>query len=92
MNIGGVLIDGGCGLGAEIAIAKVEIESADIVSAAGAGEPHAAFDARDGVVSLHNSECSLLAAEGKARGWGSEGNEEGGLESSKVGKKAHLDG
>jgi len=52
---GGVLIDGGGGLGAEVAVAGVEIESADVVGAAGAGELHAALDASNGVVPLHNS-------------------------------------
>ncbi len=63
MDFGGVLIDSGCGLSAEVAIAEVEIEGADVVSAAGAGKSHAAFDACDGVVSLHNSECSPLWGE-----------------------------
>ena len=55
VDIGGVLVDGGGGLGAEVAIAGVEIEGADVVGAVGAGELHAALDASDGVVSLHNS-------------------------------------
>ena len=52
---GGVAIDGGGGLGAEVAVAEVEVEGADVVGAAGAGELHASFDAGDGVMSLHNS-------------------------------------
>lgn len=63
VDFGGMLIDSGRGLGAEVAIAEVEIQSADVVSAAGAGKSHAAFDACDGVMSLHNPECSLLRAE-----------------------------
>ena len=55
VDAGGVAIDGGGGLGAEVAVAGVEVESADVVGAAGAGELHAALDASDGVVSLHNS-------------------------------------
>ena len=55
VNCGGVSIDGGRGLGAQVAVAGVEIESADVVGAAGAGELHSALDASDGVVSLHNS-------------------------------------
>ena len=55
VNCGGVPIDGGRGLGAEVAVAGVEVEGADVVGAAGAGELHAALDASDGVVSLHNS-------------------------------------
>jgi hypothetical protein len=55
VDAGGVAIDGGGGLGAEVAVAGVEIECADVVGAAGAGELHAALDASDGVVALHNS-------------------------------------
>jgi hypothetical protein len=47
MNLGGVLVDGGGGLGAEVAVAGVEVESADVVGAVIAGEPHAALDACD---------------------------------------------
>jgi hypothetical protein len=48
-----------------------------VVGAVGAGELHAALDASDGVEALHNFECSPLGGNGKARGWGSEGNEGG---------------
>ena len=51
---GGVAIDGGGGLGAEVAVVEVEVEGADVVGAAGAGELHASLDAGDGVVSLHS--------------------------------------
>ena len=51
----GVEIDGGGGLGAEVAVTEVEVESADVVGAAGAGELHASLDAGDGVVSIHTS-------------------------------------
>jgi len=74
---GGVAVDGGGGLGAEVAVAEIEVESADVVGAVGAGELHAALDASDGVEALHNFECSPLGGNGKARGWGSEGNEGG---------------
>ena len=77
VNFGGVLVDGGGGLGAEVAVARVEVESGDVVSAVRAGELHAAFDASDGVEAFHRIECSLLCEDGKARGWGSEGNEGG---------------
>ena len=77
VNAGGVLVDGGSGLGAEVAVAGIEVECADVVGAVGAGEPHAAFDASDSVEALHNFECSLLAAKGKTPWWGSEGNEGG---------------
>ncbi len=76
VNACGVPVDGGSGLGAEIAVAGIEVECADIVGAVGASELHAALDASDGVEALHRLECSPLAAEGKARWWGSEGNEE----------------
>lgn len=75
VDAGGVLVDGGCSLGAEVAVARVEVECADVVRAVGAGELHAALDASDGVEAFHKFECSLLAAEWKARWWGSEGNE-----------------
>jgi|HubBroStandDraft_6_1064221.scaffolds.fasta_scaffold87818_3 hypothetical protein len=78
VDAGGVLIDGGRGLRAEVAVAGVELERADVVGAVGAGELHAALDASDGVEALHKFECSPLTAEGKARWWGSEGNERGG--------------
>ena len=55
VNAGGVEIDGGSGLGAEVAVAGVEVECADVVRAAGTGKLHAALDASDGVVSLHKS-------------------------------------
>ena len=72
---GGVVVDGGGGLGAEVAVAGIEVESADVVGAMSAGELHAALDASDGVEAFHNFECSPLAVKGKARWWGSEGNE-----------------
>jgi len=60
---GGVAVNFGCGLGAEVAVVEIEVESADVVGAAGAGELHASLDARDGVVSLHNFESSLFVGE-----------------------------
>ena len=60
VDAGGMAVDGGGGLGAEVAVAEVEVESADVVGAAGAGKLHAAFDASDGVVSLHNFKCRSL--------------------------------
>ncbi len=48
--LGGVLVDGGCGLGTEVAVPGVVFQRAHAVLAAGAGESHAAFDAIDGVV------------------------------------------
>jgi hypothetical protein len=46
-----------------------------VVGAMGAGEPHASLDAGDGVETLHRIECSLLAANEKARGVSGEGND-----------------
>ena len=74
MDAGGMLVDGRGSLGAEVAVAGVEVECADVVSAVGAGELHAALDASDGVEAFHKFECSPFAAEWKARWWGSEGN------------------
>ena len=68
VDFGGVLVDGGGGLRPEVAVAGIEVEGADVVGAMGAGELHAALDASNGVEALHNSECSLLAEDGKARG------------------------
>jgi hypothetical protein len=76
---GGVAVDGGGGLGAEVAVVEVEVEGADVVGAAGAGELHASLDARYGVVSLHRFQCSLFEREGKARGLGGEGNAGAGI-------------
>jgi hypothetical protein len=64
MNTGGVAVDGGGGLSAQVAIAGIEIERADVVRAARAGKLHATLNPRDGVMPLHNSECSLLRREG----------------------------
>jgi hypothetical protein len=77
MDFGGVLVDFSCGLGAEVAIAGIEVESADVVGAVGAGELHASLDACDGVEAFHRFQSSLFVREGKARGWGGEGNERG---------------
>ncbi len=85
MDVGGVLVDGGGGLGAKVAVAGIEVECGDVVRAVRAGELHAAFDASDGVEAFHRIECSLLRADEKARGVGSEGNAGGGEGSSIVG-------
>ena len=69
MDAGGVAIDGRGRLSAEVAVAGVEVESADVVGAAGAGELHAALDASDGVVSLHNSSVIVWQESGAHVGW-----------------------
>ena len=60
VDAGGVAVDGGGGLGAEVAVAEVEVEGADMVGAVGAGELHASLDARDGVEALHWFQSSLF--------------------------------
>ena len=49
VHCGGVMVDCGCGLGAEVAGLRVEFQSADAVGTLRAGEPHAALDALDSV-------------------------------------------
>ena len=45
--MGGVPIDGGGGLGAQVAVFRVKIERADAVVAVRTGEPYTALDALD---------------------------------------------
>ena len=61
VDFGGVLVDGGGGLGAEVAVAGIKIESTDVVRAMGTGKLHTALDASDGVEAFHNFKCSPLA-------------------------------
>ena len=68
VDFGGMQVDFGGGLGAEVAVARVEVEGADVVGAVSAGELHASLDASDSIEALHNFESSLLAGKGKARG------------------------
>ena len=49
VNFAGVTIDGGCGLGTEVAGFRVEVERADDVFTLGTGELHAALDALDAI-------------------------------------------
>ena len=63
VDAGGVAVDSRCCLGAEVAVVEVEVESADVVGATGAGELHASLDACDGVVSFHNFQSSLFVVE-----------------------------
>jgi hypothetical protein len=49
VRFGGVIVDRGCGLGAEVAGSCVEIEGADAVGAVRAGKLHAALDALDSI-------------------------------------------
>ena len=70
VDAGGVPVDGGGGLGTEVAVAGVEVEGADMVSAVGASELHASLDAGDGVETLHSSSlvfsCGSERHEGRA--------------------------
>jgi len=68
VDAGGVAVDGGRGLGAEVAVAGVEVEGADVVCAVGAGELHASLDAGDGVETLHNSSLVLSRQSGRHGG------------------------
>ena len=74
VDAGGVAVDFCCGLGAEVAVVEVEVESADVVGAAGAGELHASLDARYGVVSFHNYSLVFSCWSDRHEGRGSEGN------------------
>src|SRR5580658_8154760 len=62
VGFGGVSIDCGCGLGAEVAGFGVEIERAHAVGTARARELHAALDALDSV-GFHCLDCSPMPAE-----------------------------
>ena len=60
MRFAGVIIDSGCGLGAEIAGLRVEIQRADAMCTLRAGELHAVLDALDSV-GFHWLNCSPCA-------------------------------
>jgi len=72
MGLGGVIVDCGCGLGAEIADLRIEIEGAHAVGAVRAGELHSVLNALD-AVGFHWLDCSALRA-GMGRDLGNEGN------------------
>lgn len=59
VRVGGMLIDGSRGLGAEVAGLGVEIQRADAVFAARAGEPHSTLDALH-AVGFHCLNCNPL--------------------------------
>lgn len=61
VGFGGVIVDHGCGLGAEIAGFGVEVQRADAVFTLHAGELHAALDALDSV-GFHYLNCSPSAS------------------------------
>jgi hypothetical protein len=72
MGLGGVLVDCGCGLGAEIADLRIEIERTHAVGAVRARELHSVLDALD-PVGFHCFDCSPLRA-ALGRDLGNEGN------------------
>ena len=61
MRFGGVIVEGGSGLGAKVTALGVEIEGADAVGTVGAGELHAALDALD-FVGFHWVDCNSWRA------------------------------
>ena len=63
MGFGGVLVDHGCSLSAEIAGLGVEVQRADAVFTLRAGELHAALDALNSV-GFHCMNCSPFASGG----------------------------
>lgn len=69
----GVLVDGGRGLGAEVAPLRVKIERADAVFTVRAGEPYAAPDALD-PVGFHTLNSSPPRGGHGARQCGGDGN------------------
>jgi len=69
MRFGGVIIDRGCGLGAEVAALRVEVQRADAVCTLRARKVHAALDALDAVGFLHYLDCSPLQAGAGTRWW-----------------------
>lgn len=73
VRLGRVMVDCGCGLGAEIAGFRIEIERGDAVRAVRARELDALLDAL-GSVGFHLLNCSRLWGERRARWWGGEGN------------------
>ena len=56
-----VIIDRGCGLGAEVATLRVEVQRGDAVCTLRAGELHAALDALDSI-GFHWPNCSPSAS------------------------------
>ena len=61
VRFAGVIVDRGCGLGAEVAALRVEVQRADAVCTLGAGELHAALDALD-FIGFHWLNCSPSAS------------------------------
>ena len=72
--LGRMLVDGGRGLSAPIAVARIKLEGAHTMGATSAGELHASLDTDDGVEAFHKSQCSGLAEKEKSRAVQGEGN------------------
>jgi len=70
VNFGGVVVDGSGGLGAEVAVAGIEIERADVMGAVGAGKLHTTLDASDGVEAFHSFKCMGVGGDCKGTGVG----------------------
>ena len=73
MRLGGVIVDHGRGLGAEVAGFRVEVQRADAVFTLRAGELHAALDALN-FVGFHYLNCSPRQAGAGKRWLSSESN------------------
>lgn len=69
MRLGGVMVNGGCGLGAQVAGFRVEIERCDAVGTARTRELDTVLDAL-GPVGFHLLNCSLAAGERRRRDGG----------------------
>lgn len=76
MSLGGMLIEGVGGLGAEVAVLEVEVKRADAVGAADAGELRASLDPLGRVVS-HNLIVSPTRRRNGALWSRGEGNRDG---------------
>ena len=73
VRFGGMIVDCGGGLSAQVAESGVEIQGADAVGTVRTGELHATLDALDSV-GFHCLNCSPFVGKGGTRWWGGEGN------------------
>jgi hypothetical protein len=58
MDLGSVLVNGGGCLGAQVAVARIELGRADAMGTVGACKLDATFDAADRIEALHSNEYS----------------------------------
>ena len=63
VGLGCVIVDGSCGLGAQVALLGVEIERAYTVGTVRAVKLHAALDALESV-GFHCFDCNLFGSRG----------------------------